>query len=337
MKQYWRVGTIRAWLSLGLGMFALGKIYYVYIPELAELGLLGALLLGGVLVLLFLGVGWLYDVKGMMWSAKMQVVAERNPYRYVPSPRNFAFDYATIYAMLGTLRNIFSELHLEVVGLDDTIKYLDTYFRFRENKKDMIAAEKEGKDFMKTHPLSQVPMDDRGKISWRAKIKMSFEVQLLRLSWIQLLTGMMLEALVFGAIYVVFLFPDAAVGNIVSINYLFLGLILLSFPLFILVAVIGWLYDKRLKIWSVDAAVKVERNPFTYIAEPKLHAMTMPIYYALFGILREIFNATGIETTEIHEILTFLDRYRSLSVTKESDMERAKSLRKSFGDTFGSS
>ena len=328
---------MRAWLSLGLGMFSLGKIYYIYIPELAELGLIGALLLGGVLVLLFLGVGWLYDAKGMMWSAKMQVAAERNPYRYVPSPRNFAFDYATIYAMLGTLRSIFLELHLEVTSLDDSIKYLDTYFRLRENKKDMIAAEKEGKDFMKTHPLSQVSMDDRGKIGWGVKAKMAFEVQLLRLGWIQQLTGMMREALVFGAIYVVFLFPEAAIGNIVPINYLFLGLILLSLPLFTLVAIVGWLYDKRLKIWSVDAAVKVERNPFTYVAEPKLHGVTMPIYYALFGILREIFIATGIETTEIHEILDFLDRYRSLCVTKESDMERARSLRKSFGDTFGSS
>jgi hypothetical protein len=318
-------------------MFALGKIYYIYIPELAELGLLGALLLGGVLVLLFLGVGWLYDAKGMMWSAKMQVAAERNPYRYVPSPREFAFNYATIYAMLGTLRSILLELHLEVTSLDDSIKHLDTYFRLRENKKDMVAAEEEGKDFMKTHPLSQVSMDDRGNIGWRAKVKMAFEVRLLRLSWIQQLTGMMQEALVFGAIYVVFLFPDAAVGNIVPINYLFLGLILLSLPLFTLVAVIGWLYDRRLKIWSVDAAVKVERNPFTYVAEPKLHGVTMPIYYALFGILKEIFIATGIETTEIHEILSFLDRYRGLSVTKESDMECARSLRKSFGDTFGSS
>ncbi len=209
-------------------MFALGKIYYIYIPELAELGLLGALLLGGVLVLLFLGVGWLYDAKGMMWSAKMQVAAERNPYRYVPSPREFAFNYATIYAMLGTLRSILLELHLEVTSLDDSIKYLDTYFRLRENKKDMVAAEEEGKDFMKTHPLSQVSMDDRGNIRWGAKVKMAFEVRLLRLSWIQQLTGMMQEALVFGAIYVVFLFPDAAVGNIVPINYLFLGLILLS-------------------------------------------------------------------------------------------------------------
>ena len=316
-------------------MFALGKIYYIYIPELVELGILGALLLGGVLILLFLGVGWLYDAKGMMWSAKMQVAAERNPYRYVPSPRNFAFDYATIYAMLNTLRIVLLELHLEVASLDDSIKYLDTYFKLRENKKDIVAAEKEGKDFMKTHPLSQVSIDDRGKISWRAKMKKAFEARLLRLSWIHQLTGMMQEALVFGAIYVVFLFPDAAVGNIVPINYLFLGLIFLSLPLFTLVAIIGWLYDKRLKIWSVDAAVKVERNPFTYVAEPKLHGVTMPIYYALFGILREIFVATGIETTEIHEIMNYLDRYRSLSVIKESDMERARSLRKSFGDTFG--
>ena len=41
MKQYWRVGTIRTLLSLALGTLVLGKLYYEYIPVLADLGFLG--------------------------------------------------------------------------------------------------------------------------------------------------------------------------------------------------------------------------------------------------------------------------------------------------------
>ena len=66
MKQYWRVGTIRALLSLALGMLVLGKYYYIYIPVLSDLDLAGALILGTVLMILFMVVGWIYDDKAKL-------------------------------------------------------------------------------------------------------------------------------------------------------------------------------------------------------------------------------------------------------------------------------
>jgi len=334
MKQYWRVGTTRAWMSLGLGMFSLGKIYYVYIPSLVDLGLLGALILGGGLVLLFLGIGWLYDAKGMMWSAKLQAAAERNPYRYVPDLRSFAIDYASTNAMLLTIRSVFLKLGLDVTFLEESIEYLDSYYGFNENKKDIVTSERMAAEFMKTHPLFREAVFKLGKVSLGARIKKWFEVQILRLSWVQQLTGMAQDALVFGAIYVVFLFPDATTGNVVPLNYLFMGLILISLPLFTLIATIGWLYDRKLRIWSVDTAVKVERNPFSYVAEPRLYSLTMPIYYTLFETLREVFATTGVEATEVQRILDFMDDYGCFRVSKESDMRGAINLRKSFGETF---
>ena len=321
-------------MSLGLGMFSLGKIYYVYIPSLVDLGLLGALILGGVLVLLFLGIGWLYDAKGMMWSAKLQAAAERNPYRYVPDLRSFAIDYASTNAMLLTIKSVFQKLGLNVTFLEESIEYLNSYYGFNENKKDIIASERMAEEFMKTHHLSREAVFKPGKVSLGARIKKGFEIQILRLSWIQQLTGMAQDALVFGAIYIVFLFPDVTTGNVVPLDYLFMGLILISLPLFTLIAIIGWLYDKKLRIWSADTAVKVERNPYSYVAEPRLYGLTMPIYYTLFETLREVFATTGVEATEVQRILDFMDDYGCFRVSKESDMRSAINLRKSFGETF---
>ena len=58
MKQYWRVGTVRTLLSLALGTLVLGKLYYGYIPVLADLGFLGAVTFGAFLFLIFLGVSY---------------------------------------------------------------------------------------------------------------------------------------------------------------------------------------------------------------------------------------------------------------------------------------
>ncbi|MFW9805155.1 MAG: hypothetical protein ACFFFK_00335, partial [Candidatus Thorarchaeota archaeon] len=68
MKQYWRVGTIRALLSLAMGMLLLGRLLYVDIPYLQDMGIWGAIILGLLLVLLFMAIGWAYDEKGKMWA-----------------------------------------------------------------------------------------------------------------------------------------------------------------------------------------------------------------------------------------------------------------------------
>ena len=92
MKQYWRIGTIRSLSSLALSMLVLGRLYYIYIPGLSDLGLLGALILGTFLILLFIGIGTLYDIKGKMWCPKNQALVDRSVYEYVPNIRDLTFD-----------------------------------------------------------------------------------------------------------------------------------------------------------------------------------------------------------------------------------------------------
>jgi hypothetical protein len=96
MKQYWRIGTIRATLALAMGMFSLGKVYYKDIPFLFEMGVVGALIMGTILVLAFLGVGWLYDEKAKLWNEQIQVQTERSVYQYIPNYKNYGFDYPVL-------------------------------------------------------------------------------------------------------------------------------------------------------------------------------------------------------------------------------------------------
>ena len=93
MKQYWRVGEIRALSALAMGMLVIGRWYYGYIPILQDWGILGALILGAFLFSGFLAIGWAYDIKARMWSQSNQVSVEKNPYSYVPNFKNAAFEY----------------------------------------------------------------------------------------------------------------------------------------------------------------------------------------------------------------------------------------------------
>jgi hypothetical protein len=259
MKQYWRISAIRAWMGLALGMFSLGKVYAAQTPGLAELGLIGALILGSVLVLVFLGVGWLYDVKGKMWSPSVSFF-EKHPF------------------------------------LDET----------RPKK----------------------------RVSFTAKSKLEFEVIQLRLDWIQQLTGMLQDSLIFAAVYVVLIFPGVAVDNVVPIPFLILGFLLLSIPMLFIITLSGWYYDKKLRIWSPDMIVKVERTPYTYVAYPRLYVMDLPAYYALLDTMKMIMEKQGIEPFEIERIIEYMNTYCDFKSSREQDMEKARALRREYGEVF---
>jgi len=330
MKQYWRIGAIRALSSLTLGMFVLGRLYYSYIPPLAELGLLGALILGTILVLIFMGIGWYYDAKAKMWSPKMQARVERDPFRYVPNYKSFSIDYPVFYSLTAGLKKVFETLDLDTQALDNLAEYLETFYDGLPRKKDIISAEDNSLGFMQKHPFV-IHETEKEHVGIRARIKGVFEVNLLRIVWIQSLTGLVQDTLVFGALYSVLIFE-----GIVSDPYtiLLLGIVFMSLPLLIVLTTLGWFYDKKLKVWSVDAAVKVERNPFSYVAEPKLHGMTLPFVHVFVKTLRAVFIAAEVSTKDLDNIIEFLNTYQNLDVSNEEDMKRARNLRQSIGTLF---
>lgn len=334
MKQYWRLGTIRALVSLALGMFVLGRLYYPYVPVLGNLGLLGALILGSTLTLFFMGLGWLYDVKGKMWSPKLQAATERHPYYYVSDFRGYAIDYPVYYSLFQALRGILSSEGLNDESIDESISYFDQYFSRKPERSDLIESEQAAEYFMQNQPFIEDQTSKKKRIPITARVKLGYEVTMLRLIWIQSLTAMVMDALVFGALFVTLAFPDEAIGNVVPLNYLILGLLFLSLPLFLLVAVLGWYYDKKLKVWSADSIVKVERNPYNYIPLPKMHIYVMPIFYTLFLSLKDIFENQELDSTKLGEIINYIEQFNQLSVKRDKDMANARKLRSSLGDLF---
>ncbi len=72
------------------------------------------------------------------------------------------------------------------------------------------------------------------------------------MNWIQSLTVLFQDVLVFCALYVTLLFPDQVVDGLVPLNYLMLGILFLSLPLYLFLIAAGWYYDKKLRVWSAD-------------------------------------------------------------------------------------
>ena len=329
MKQYWRVGTVRALASLVLGMLVLGRYYYIYIPVLSDMEWIGAVTLGIVLIFIFLGIGWLYDQKARMWSQKTQVAVERDPYYYVPNFKNLAIDYPIIYTLIGTIKGVMNRSGLGSKSIDDLAEYMGQFFRSAPNKKDLLESQNRAERYIQGYPFKPTRDEDTSRIPLRNRIKLAWEVQILRVTWIQQLTGLLQDVLIFGAIYVVVVFP-----GIPPEQELLLAVLAISLPMLIVLTIFGWYYDKKLKAWSADIAVKIERNPYSYVAEPYLYSRIIPFFYAFLKVLRDALRVRGAEYREVEEIISYLSKYSNLSVSRTQDLQGAQDLRKTLGVLF---
>lgn len=336
MKQYWRVGTIRTLLGLALGTLVLGKLYYEYIPVLANLGFIGAVTFGSFLFLIFLGVGWLYDEKAKLWNESVVIQTDRFPFAFVPEWRIFASDYPTLYSLLHTLRESSTKLGLDTARLDDVAMYLIHFFKKQPaNRKDLFSSEGEAERFLTEHPFVERLTDDREKkLSFGTRLKRSFQIWLLRLNYIQSLTGLGQDVLVFAAFYVSVLFPAVAEGTLVPTEYLLQGILFLSIPIFLVMIAAGWFYDRRLKLWSPQMAVDFERNPYSYVPDPRTRALTFPMFFALISTARKIFLQEGIETEDLDRIIAYQNEFFTLLVSRTEDLEVSRKLRLELGNVF---
>jgi hypothetical protein len=319
-------------------MFVLGRLYYEFVPVLQDMGLIGALILSSALVLLFMGLGWIYDVKGRMWSPQAQAGVERSPFSYVADYRSYAVDYAVFYSVFRTLRKIQSGLGLETESIDESLRYLGSFFDRGINRKDIFSAFGDARDFMKDHPFGLQSAATEKSLGLGGKAKLGFQVQMLRLTWIQSLTGLFQDVLVFGTFMITLIYFEGSdvVGGIVPADILIFGIFVISLPLFLILTTLGWFYDRKLQIWSPDLVVKVERNPFTYVAEPRLHIMILPVFIVVLETMREVLLSVNADASDIDRILSYIEEYRKLDVTRDEDMARARKLRKSYGTLFKS-
>lgn len=329
MKQYWRVGQIRTLTGLATGMLVIGKLYLPFVPVLNDMGLIGALVLGMSLFSVFLVLGWVYDVRLKMWSQDTQVTVERNAYYHVPFISSKAFDYPTFYALLSSLRGALTKVGIAPESLSSITKYLQEYYNLVPTKEDITRSLEMSEEFLKKHPFiasseevsEHIPLSTRAKLAW--------ELHTLRLTWIQSLTGLIQDTLVFGALYVFIFYPDAT-----SENSLFLAVVGISLPILIVLVALGWIYDRKFVVWSADVAVQVERNPYSYVAQPSIFAFTLPFYYALFKTLYGIMLQNGLETQRVREIISYLDEYTKLESSRSQDLNAAVQMRRSLRPLF---
>jgi hypothetical protein len=337
MKQYWRISAIRALTGLVLGMLVIGQFYFEYIPPLAELGIVGALILSFILILFFMAVGWYYDVRAQLWKQTSQAAIERDPFQLVPGPNSYASEYPIHFAFFSTLQRVFQNIGLKDSSANDIIDYLGEYYGLKPIKKDLSAIPEEAEDYLATHQFIEDEAVKPRKGDLTSRLKLSFEVHRLRLLWIQQLTGMATDALVFGALFVTLLFPNEVVNGIVPLHYLIIGLFVLALPLFFGITLVGWYYDKKLRVWSADTAVRAERSPYQYVPPPRAYMIEMPIYFMLFETLIEVFKQINIDTGELERIVQYLSDYGCLDVKQDKDIQAAQILRKSYGALFESS
>ncbi|MBD3407682.1 MAG: hypothetical protein GF411_16310 [Candidatus Lokiarchaeota archaeon] len=334
MKQYWRMGQIRTLLSLALGMMVLGRWYYGYIPIIQDWGVFGAIFLGSILILLFMGIGWYYDVKAVMWSYSIRAKILRNPYSYIPNFRSKAIEYPIFYILIKTLIQFQKKLGIKNSSLTQLPNYFITYFNRGIQKSDLLDSHSASKEYMKEHPFIKEEIEDMPKIGLIGRAKGAFEDNMLRLTWIQALTGLFQDIMVLGAFYLTLIFPTLVVDNRLPFFLLITGVALISIPIVSVVAIAGWYYDKKLSVWRSDIAVQVERNPYTYLPAPKEYTMYIPFFYAILQFYIELCDKLDCDKSDLEKTVEYLREYTELNISTNQNMQKAKSNSREFGTLF---
>jgi len=98
------------------------------------------------------------------------------------------------------------------------------------------------------------------------------------------------------------------------------GDILLSVLIFAIFVVVGYLYDRLFKLWTETQTVHVERNPYTYVPQPKEYINNLAIFSFLFDSLTQISEKLDVDLKGKELIRLHLKTYYDLS-TKTTNFE----------------
>ena len=150
MKQQWRVVQIRGIWSLFYGIFLLAIAYFEFIPFFAGMGTLGPFLFAGTLLFVFLILGYIYDRVLVMWASSQEVVMERNPYQYIPSPKEHIFWFPLYSAILDSVEEIATSVKADTAEIANVREYFGKLQSLHPEKKEDLDKAIELRDsFMK--------------------------------------------------------------------------------------------------------------------------------------------------------------------------------------------
>lgn len=161
MKQQWRVIQIRGIWGLFYGILLLAVAYYEYIPFLADLGSNGPFVFAGIILIVFLILGYIYDRVLVMWAPSQEVTIERNPYQYIPSPKDHIFWFPIYSALLDVSEKLADEFNLDKSAIHETREYFSKLEKLRpERTEDIDKGIELRKQFIEKHPFNEIVKED---------------------------------------------------------------------------------------------------------------------------------------------------------------------------------
>jgi hypothetical protein len=162
MKQQWRIVQIRGIWGLFYGLLILAYAYFEYIPFFYDLGFWGPFTFAGVMLFAFLILGYIYDRVLVMWAAGQEVTQERNPYMYVPSPKDHIFWFPIFSSLLDSTEKLANEFGVDTTAIAETREYYAELQSLRpERKEDIEHAIELRKKFVAEHRfIDSIPERD---------------------------------------------------------------------------------------------------------------------------------------------------------------------------------
>ncbi len=162
MKQQWRVVQIRGIWSLFYGILLLAIAYYEYIPYFANMGTSGPFVFAAIILASFLVLGYLYDRVLVMWAPSQEVNQERNPYQFVPSPKDHIFWFPIYSALLDSTEQLADKFNVDKRAIEEAREYYGKLQKFRpERREDIDKAIELREAFVKEHPFSSIKDEDK--------------------------------------------------------------------------------------------------------------------------------------------------------------------------------
>lgn len=157
MKQQWRIVQIRNIWTLFYGVLLLAIAYYEYVPYISEMTETGPFVFAGIILFTFLIFGYIYDRVLVMWAPSQEVTVERNPYMYVPSPKETVFWFPIYSALLDISEQLAKDSDIDTSIIDETRKYYAEIEKLRpERKEDIERGIKLREEFVNSHQFSSI-------------------------------------------------------------------------------------------------------------------------------------------------------------------------------------
>lgn len=157
MKQQWRLTQIRGIWSLFYGTFMLAIAFYGYVPLLNEMGPIAPFVFSAILFIMFIIGGYIYDKVLIMWAPSQEVWMERNPYQYVPQPRDRIFWFPFYSVLLDVSEKMANSQGLDTSLIDEVREYYSELEKYTaERKEDIDAANRLRESFQAKHSFRDI-------------------------------------------------------------------------------------------------------------------------------------------------------------------------------------